>query len=220
VKRSACFFPQAAVQGVSILNAAVWLYHILSFRRMLSNLRAIPPVRYAVQDWVVLNCTTATLSTTGVWFCRHSIHVTGCKVIPCSAAVDGQAFAFDIKIPTDRQVHQRCSRARARITLLAAGCEARVSGCCRRRDAPALRAHHRSRERRRRLLLPARHRILGSPDARLVHDAESTCSERGARGAGSNCSEGLDLPSLKAAGFTTAEVKAEGFDFVSAQSAR
>jgi hypothetical protein len=77
----------------------------------------------------------------------------GCSVASCSAAVDGQAFAFEIKFPArGPKVRAWFFSLCARITLCAAGCKGRVPGCLRRRDAPALRAHHRSRER---LLLPA-----------------------------------------------------------------
>jgi ribosomal protein L13E len=76
----------------------------------------------------------------------------GCSVAPCRAAVDGQAFAFEIKFSAGPKVRARFFSMCVRITLRAAGCEGRVPGCRRRRDAPALRAHHRSRER---LLLPA-----------------------------------------------------------------
>jgi len=30
----------------------------------------------------------------------------GCSVAPCSAPVDGQAFAFEIKFPADRRTHK------------------------------------------------------------------------------------------------------------------
>jgi hypothetical protein len=39
----------------------------------------------------------------------QSLSIAGCKVIPCRAAVDGQAFAFEIKFPSGRQVHQQFS---------------------------------------------------------------------------------------------------------------
>jgi hypothetical protein len=87
-------------------------------------------------------------------FCcaSQSLLDAGCSVAPCSAAVDGQAFAFEIKFPAGPKVRALVFSMCARITLRAAGCEGRAPGCRRRRDAPALRAHHRSRER---LLLPA-----------------------------------------------------------------
>jgi ribosomal protein L13E len=66
----------------------------------------------------------------------------GCSVAPCCAAVDGQAFAFEIKFSAGPKVRACFSSMCARITLRAAGCEGRVPGCRRRRGAPALRAHH------------------------------------------------------------------------------
>ena len=43
---------------------------------------------------------------TAVFFCAsQSLLDAGCSVAPCSAAVDGQTFAFEIKFPGDREVH-------------------------------------------------------------------------------------------------------------------
>jgi serine/threonine protein kinase len=53
----------------------------------------------------------------------------GCSVAPCSAAVDGQAFAFEIKFPAGPKVRACFFSMCARITLRAAGCEGRVPGC-------------------------------------------------------------------------------------------
>jgi hypothetical protein len=66
-------------------------------------------------------------------FCRasQSLLDTGCSVAACSSAVNGQAFAFEIKFPADREVHPLCFYSMlAHITLHAAGCEGRVPGCC------------------------------------------------------------------------------------------
>jgi hypothetical protein len=44
--------------------------------------------------------------TTAVFCCAsQSLLDAGCSVVPCSAAVDGQAFAFEIKFPAGPKVH-------------------------------------------------------------------------------------------------------------------
>ncbi len=63
---------------------------------------------------------------TAAFCCASQLLDTGCTIAPCSAAVDGQAFAFLIKFPADREVNPRF------FSMCLNMC-ARITACCRAR---------------------------------------------------------------------------------------
>jgi hypothetical protein len=126
----------------------------------------------------------------------------GCSVALCSAAVDGQAFAFEIKFPADRPAHKD--------VCLAATDDVTRQRCVRIIEAASPGGASSS--------LPdissSAAVTPGLLTMRSVRAVNAVLAALGKPAVG-----GLDAPSLQTVGFSAAEVKAAGCDPASAQAA-
>jgi hypothetical protein len=117
----------------------------------------------------------------------------GCSVAPCSAAVDGQAFAFEIKFPADRPAHKDM-------------CLAATDDVTRQRCVRIIEAASASS-------LPD---IASS--AALTRDLLDMKSLSAVKAVLAALGVAIDHPSLKAVGYDLLSLKAAGFSFSAAEA--
>jgi hypothetical protein len=162
---------------------------------------------------------------------------SGCSVAPCSAAVDGQAFAFEIKFPADRRpkrVSVKESYTPHKDVCLAAADDMTRQRCVRIIEAASaggatflsdiassVALTHCLLD----LSLAAVKAVLAALDVAMDHPSLKAVGFDlpSLKTAGFNAaafrSTGCDWSSIRAAGFSAAEAKAAGCDLASAQAA-
>ena len=140
----------------------------------------------------------ACCATAALCCASQSLLDAGCSVAPCSAAVDGQAFAFEIKFPADRPAHKD--------VCLAAADDATRQRCVRIIEAASAGGASSS--------LPdiAASAAL-TPGLFMMRSLTAVNAVLAALGR--PAVGGLDAPSLKAAGCNSAVCRAAGCDWSS-----
>ncbi len=146
---------------------------------------------------------------------------TGCSVAPCSAAVNGQAFAFKIKFPADRPTHEDVCLAAANdvtrqrcVHIIRAASASSFESLSDIASSAALTPG---------LFMMRSVRAVNAVLAALGRPAVGGLDAPSLKAAGCNVAvcrtARCDWSSIRAAGFSAAEAKAAGCDPASAKTA-